>query len=144
MTILLKILLPKVRYYMPDRRKIAQEWFDKGNHDFTTAKLAFNAGGLADTTLVLLQQAVEKHLKGYLISKGWHLKKTHNLVELTDTAKEYNTVFNEYITLARKLTALFLEERYPSGPPTDYPKKELAQFAEQTEKLIKLIKKETK
>jgi HEPN domain-containing protein len=128
---------------MPDNKEYIKEWFEKGSHDFTTAKLAFEAGAITDTTVVLLQQASEKYLKGYLISKGWRLKKTHDLVELIDVAEKHNSDFKKYINLADQLTALYLQERYPTVPPADYPREEIASLIEQTEKLITLIKKET-
>jgi HEPN domain-containing protein len=128
---------------MPDNREYIKEWFEKGSHDFIAGKLAFETGAITDTTVVLLQQAAEKYLKGYLISKGWRLKKTHDLVELIDAAAKYNSVFKDHINLANQLTALYLQERYPSVPSTDYPREEIASLIEQTEKLIKLIKKET-
>jgi HEPN domain-containing protein len=127
---------------MPDNREYIKEWFEKGSHDFITAKLAFETGAITDTTVVLLQQAVEKYLKGYLISKGWRLKKTHDLVELIDTAAKYYSVFKDHNNLADQLTALYLQERYPTVPSTDYPKEEIASLIEQTGKLISLIKKE--
>jgi HEPN domain-containing protein len=35
------------------------------------------------------QQAAEKYLKAFLISRGWRLKKTHDLVELNAEAKAF-------------------------------------------------------
>jgi HEPN domain-containing protein len=129
---------------MPSRKEDVDRRFEKGNHDLLTAKLALEAGGLTDTAVVLLQQASEKYVKGYLISRGWRLRKTHDLVELLDTAGEYNPVFREHLQLARRLMALYLEERYPSGFVADYSEDENAFLLEQTEKLIAMIEEETK
>ena len=126
---------------MPDREKFAQEWLARGSNDLQTAQLAFQAGAPTGTIAVLLQQASEKYLKGYLISKGWRLKKTHDLVALMDGAIEYDAVFSDYLDMARRLTAYYLEDRYPPGPPTDYPREEIAHVLEQTEKLIARIQK---
>ena len=107
------------------------QWFEKGNHDLVTARLAFGASAPTDTTAVLLQQAAEKHLKGYLLSRGWQLKKTHDLRDLIDRAIEYDAGFGEYIGMARLLTAMYIEDRYPSGLPEDYSRKEIASLMEQ-------------
>jgi HEPN domain-containing protein len=125
---------------MPDRGKLAHEWLSRGNNDLETARLAFQAGAPTGTIGVLLQQAAEKCLKGYLISKGWRLKKTHDLAELVDTAREYDRAFNDYLDMSRRLTAYYVEDRYPPGPPADYPREEIAGVMEQTEKLINRIK----
>jgi len=125
---------------MPDRGKLAQEWLSRGSNDLQTARLAFQAGAPTGTVGVLLQQAAEKSLKGYLISRGWRLKKTHDLAELVDTAREYDTTFSDYLDMARRLTAYYVEDRYPPGPPVDYPREEIAEVMEQTSNLISRIK----
>jgi len=124
---------------MPDSL-LFQDWFEKGKHDFEAAKIIFEANGYPDTIGVSLQQAFEKYIKGYLLSKGWRLKKLHDLRELILRAQEYNPVFRDYIGLARTLTAIYIEEKYPSGPPIEITREELASLYAQTEKLINLIK----
>lgn len=125
---------------MADRGRLAQEWLARGENDLETARLAFRAGAPTGTIAVLLQQAAEKYLKGYLIFKGWRLKKTHDLVELMDRAREYDAAFSDYLDMARRLTAHYKEDRYPPGPPADYPREEIAEVLEQTEKLVATIK----
>ncbi|MBI2852241.1 MAG: HEPN domain-containing protein [Chloroflexi bacterium] len=121
-----------------------REWFEKGSHDFTTARLGLKARAPSDTIAVLLQQATEKYLKGYLIAKGWRLKKTHDLRELLDRAVEFNPTFGKYAELARRLTALYVEHRYPSGPPSAELEGEIGSLAEQSQELIELIQTETR
>jgi len=128
---------------MPDRRKLAQEWLARGSNDMQTARLAFQGGAPTSTIVILLQQASEKYLKGYLVSKGWHLRKTHDLVRLADKAAEYDAAFTNYLDMARRLTAYYLEARCPPGPPADYPREEIADILEQTEKLIAKIREAT-
>ena len=128
---------------MPSKREIVQEWLEKGEHDFAIAKLGFTAGGPNDTIAVLIQQTAEKYLKGYLISRGWHLKKTHNLVELIDVACTYNPVFGSYGHFAERLTAIYIDERYPSGSPSGYSTSEIASLVQQAEKLMALVRQET-
>lgn len=129
---------------MSDRGRLAQEWLARGSNDLQTARLAFQAGAPTGTIGVLLQQAVEKYLKGYLLFKGWRLKKTHDLRELMDRAREYDTTFSDYQDMARRLTAYYLEDRYPPGPPADYPREEIAEVMGQTERLIARIKEALK
>lgn len=57
----------------------AFEWFRKADHDLDAVKDILKGSGHPDVAGVLLQQGTEKYLKGYLISNGWKLVKTHNL-----------------------------------------------------------------
>ncbi|MBI4285707.1 MAG: HEPN domain-containing protein [Chloroflexi bacterium] len=129
---------------MPDKLRLVQEWLAKGGHDLEAVRLLLRAGGPADVVAFHLQQANEKYLKGYLISHGWRLKKTHNLIELVDKAAEYESSFGDYLDMAGRLTAYYIKSRYPSGPPADYPEEEIAEMLKQTEKLITKIREATK
>jgi len=125
---------------MANRTKLAKEWLARGNSDMQTARLAFEAGAPTCTIAVLLQQSAEKHVKGYLISRGWPLRKTHDLRELVKRAVEYDASFSQYLDMARLLTAYYLEDRYPPGPPAEYPREEIAEIMEQTQELIDRIR----
>lgn len=72
----------------------AKEWFKKAEHDFDAVQDILKGSGHPDVAGVLLQQSIEKYLKGYLISKGWKLVKTHDLKQLLDEAVKYNLEFN--------------------------------------------------
>ncbi|MBI2304150.1 MAG: HEPN domain-containing protein [Chloroflexi bacterium] len=125
---------------MPDKGKAVSEWLARGDNDVQTARLAFRASAPTGTIAILIQQAAEKYLKGYLLSRGWRLKKTHDLRELVDRAIEYDATFNDYLDMARRLTAYYLEDRYPPGPPADYPREEIAEILAQAERLIARIR----
>ena len=49
--------------------------------------------------------------------------------------------FEQFLDFARTVSAYSLEDRYPPGPPIDYPREEIAHVVEQTEKLIARIQK---
>ncbi len=63
------------------------------------------------TICFLCQGSAEKFLKGYLISRGWTLERTHDIVELLEFCSDYGTelgdltaegaTLNEYITAGR-------------------------------------------
>lgn len=129
---------------MPDRGRLAQEWFERGSHDLETARLAYEGGGPGDTIALLAHQAIEKYLKGYLLYQGWKLRKTHDLRELVDKAIDYDHTFTQFLELAHRMTAHYLEGRYPPGPPRDYTRGEIAEILEQAEKLIARIREATK
>jgi HEPN domain-containing protein len=118
----------------------AGEWFEKAKHDFEGAKLIIAGGGYTDTAVVLLQQAFEKCLKGFLISKGWRLIKTHNLKYLLDESVKHCVELEKYYDLAIKLTKYYIDEKYP--PLTsDISLDEVKQYFEETQAAIELLKK---
>jgi len=63
----------------PNHKSISEEWFLCGEHDLQSAELLLQQGGPTDTIAILAQQAAENCLKGYLLTQGWRLQKTHDL-----------------------------------------------------------------
>lgn len=126
-----------------ESRKIAKEWFEKANHDLDAVADIISGSGHPDVAGVLLQQGVEKYLKGYLISKGWKLVKTHDLKLLLDEAVKHNPVFNNYYDLLDIITEYYLEEKYPFGK-TEITLEDIKENLKKAKKLIAFIKKELK
>ncbi|MBI2487158.1 MAG: HEPN domain-containing protein [Deltaproteobacteria bacterium] len=60
-----------------------------------------------------LKQPVEKFLKAFLLSKGWGLKRTHDLEVLLNEALIYNPSLEPFRTVCQKITGFYLMERYP-------------------------------
>lgn len=119
----------------PARRRLADEWFLHGEHDLQSSRILLAQGGHSDTIAVLLQQAAENYLKGYLLTRGWRLRKTHDLELLVSEAAAFDDSFQQFLDFARLLSALYLEERYPPGPPREYSRDEMARLLAQTETL---------
>lgn len=67
-----------------------------------------------------LQQALEKSLKGFLIARGWSLRRTHNLSVLLDEAVTFVPALERHRTLCQEVSAFYVEERYPLSvqPPS--------------------------
>ena len=126
---------------MENDRIRAREWFEKADHDFDAVNDILKGSGHPDVAGVLLQQGVEKYLKGYLISKGWKLIKTHDLKQLLDEAVKHNTLFDTYYDLLDMITEYYFEEKYPFGK-TEVTLEEIKQNLKKVKKLINLIKKD--
>ncbi len=125
---------------MLDKKKITEEWFERAKHDIEGARLLFKEGHFTDTIAHLIQQAVEKYLKGFLIFYGWKLEKIHDIEKLITEAAKYRPVFRKYLDFARRVTAYYIEDRYPPGPPIEYSKKEIKQSLQTTKEIIEEIK----
>lgn len=67
----------------------------------------------------LLQEGAERYLKGYLISKGWALTRTHDLNGLLASACEYDPGFADHASTCQSLTEQFWEQHYPGGDLTE-------------------------
>jgi HEPN domain-containing protein len=55
---------------------------------------------------------LEKYLKGYLIGKGWALKRIHDLEDLLDYAVDYDKKLEAFRSLCQEVTEYYIEERY--------------------------------
>ena len=86
----------------------------------------------------LLHEAVERFLKGYLISKGWRLVRTHDLTDLVASASDFDADFGKFEELAEELTEQFFLQHYPGSDLTDVGKN-YAALRGQTDELLKLI-----
>ncbi|MBT9145153.1 HEPN domain-containing protein [candidate division NPL-UPA2 bacterium Unc8] len=126
---------------MENNKIRAKEWFEKADHDFDAVNDILKGSGHPDVAGVLLQQGIEKYLKGYLISKGWKLVKTHDLKELLDEAVKHNPIFNNYYDLLDMITEYYFEEKYPFGE-TEISLEEIKENLKNVKGLINFIKKD--
>lgn len=116
----------------------AREWFKKAEHDIKALEIILENSGPADVAGVLLQQGIEKYLKGYLISRGWKLIRTHNLKSLLDEAVRYNKEFSKFYELVTILTGYYFEEKYPFGE-AEVTLKEVKDKLKKAQGIIKLV-----
>ena len=122
---------------------LAKEWFEKGSHDFHEAKLSFAHGGWADIICFHCHQAAEKHLKGFLVSKGRDITakkyKIHDLRILLRVCYELESSLKAIHAECTILNQYYIEPRYPLGEPKAYSKEEAREAIEATEKIVSLI-----
>lgn len=102
------------------RRKQSSEidpadWFYAAADRIRVADATWERDGLTLTGIELLQEAVERYLKGYLIAKGWSLDRTHDLRKLLNVAMGYDPAFAAFKTFADELTEDFFSQHYPGG-----------------------------
>ena len=107
------------------------------------AQLLYDERGYTDTIAFLIQQAIEKYLKGFLVYKGISPRKTHNLDFLLKRAIEFDKDFDEFIDLCRKATRYYIEERYPPSPAPQYSYEEIGADLAKEWELIRKIQGKT-
>ena len=127
-----------MKFFMKD--EIVKEWFERAKRDFDTAKLVFKKGEYYDEMVFLLQQSIEKYIKGYLIFHGWKLKKIHDIEMLLTEAIEFDKSFEEFLDFGRKLTAFYHENRYPPGSIIEISKNDAKEMLNTSLVMIKKIK----
>src|SRR3990167_6216906 len=88
------------------------DWFKKAEVDLKSAKILLDNETL-ETAAFHIQQAVEKYLKGYLLSKGWKLIRTHDLISLLNEAVAYQPHLEAFRELCVRATEYYIEDRYP-------------------------------
>jgi len=90
-----------------------------------------------------LQQAVEKFLKAFLLSKGWKLERIHDLEALPNDALAYDPSLDEFRSACQKITAFYFVERYPFVTGTDLTEDDVRSSREQVQPLIEKIRTAT-
>lgn len=96
-------------------KKILKEWVEFARMDFLTAKHLHEYMHPKPLEIICYhcQQAIEKLLKGVLISKGVTIKKTHDLGLLAEMLQEYTEVDEKYLEMCDDLTPYGVKIRYP-------------------------------
>jgi HEPN domain-containing protein len=97
----------------------------------------------SETAGFYLQQAVEKFLKAFLLSKGWELQKIHDLETLLNKALAYDSSLEEFRPICQKTTAFYFVERYPFITDASLTEEDIRGSREQAEKLIEKLRKAT-
>ncbi len=63
-----------------------------------------------------LQQALENFLKGWLLDRGWDLRKTHWVNDLLDEAIGHAAALAEFRPICGRVKDYYFADRYPSLP----------------------------
>ena len=115
------------------------DWFYLASDRLKAADLLWREEGLTAAGIELLQEAVERYLKGYLIAKGWRLLKTHDLDTLFHEATSFDNRFAAFADLASELTRDFYSQHYPGGDWTDIGH-DYASLRQQAGQAVELIR----
>jgi HEPN domain-containing protein len=114
------------------------DWFAFAEERLRAADVLWKHVGLTASGIEILQEAVERYLKGYLIAKGWTLVKTHDLERLLKEAAEFDPAFARFKALAEELTEDFFAQHYP-GEDTTLVGQNYDTLRQQTGQLVTLI-----
>jgi HEPN domain-containing protein len=95
------------------------EWLPYARKDWSRVLLLLREHD-PDGAAFHLQQAVEKYLKGWLLDRGWTLRKLHQLQRLLDEASLLDPALSLFRPFCERVSGYYVVERYPaaglSGP----------------------------
>ena len=121
---------------MPPKESLyPRDWFRIAEKDFKRAEQLLKLDD-AEGAGYNLQQAVEKYLKGFLLSKGWKLKRVHDLEVLLNDALQYEPTFEEFRGVCQKITDYFLLDRYPLPTSITLTIRQVENSKDQAQQLI--------
>ena len=90
------------------------EWMKFANENLQVAKHEIEREEpTCHTICFLCRESAEKLMKAYLISKGWELKKTHDIVELLEYCSDYDKEFDLLVEDSTILNDYIADGRYP-------------------------------
>lgn len=94
-------------------KEILRQWLVKGDNDLKTAEYGLKADEpITDTICFHCQQAAEKYLKMYLVSKNEEPFKPHNISLLVAKCSDYDSDFAQ-LQRFDFLTSYAVSLRYP-------------------------------
>ena len=116
------------------------DWVAHGDQDFEAANILLTANGPLSIVAFLLQQAIEKYLKGYLLAQGWALRRIHDLEILIQEAIARDTNFMPFLAACQQITEYYIESRYPIGVSTPLDRSTLVADLTMVQTLIRLVR----
>lgn len=94
--------------------KSYEEWINMAKKDLRGAEILYEARGVEELVAFHCQQAVEKHLKAFLIKETGILHSGHYLMGLLKKCYQIDEMFKEFIFQTTFLNSYYIETRYPA------------------------------
>jgi len=120
--------------------KLVEEWLVSAENDLAYAKVGFAETSLWANVCFSCQQAFEKYLKAYLISKKVDFPMTHDLTRLLNLCLKNDPAFSEFEELASMITPYGSAARYPDIGALEFSREQAEQALESAEKLGRFVK----
>ncbi len=120
---------------------LPQDWFAQGDQDLKAAEILLDQGGPLPVVAFHIQQAVEKYLKGFLLSTNWTLRRVHDLELLLQEAIARDADFAPFLFFCQRVTEYYIETRYPLGLQSPLQETALKQDLDTARELIALIRR---
>jgi HEPN domain-containing protein len=126
-----------------EESKLSIDWFRIGDEDLKASEILLREDSLKISAFHL-QQAIEKYLKGYLLSQGWKLIRTHDLEQLLDYVGKYTSDFESFRKSCSVVTEYYIDEPYPIFQENDLTYTEIESRISKIKELINKIRSSVK
>jgi len=95
------------------------DWYAAGRKDLAAAHILKDQGG--DHALVCFhcQQAIEKHLKGFILHRAQRLTEGHGLLMLCKACASFEEGFLRFLKDVALVSVYYMETRYPADQPLE-------------------------
>jgi HEPN domain-containing protein len=91
----------------PEESRYAADWLRIAERDLRRVELLLDAGD-PEAAGFFLQQAVEKFLNAFLLSKGWQLQRIHDLEALLNRALRYLPTIEQFRAICQQITGFYV------------------------------------
>lgn len=119
------------------------DWLRIAEKDFGRATYLLHAHD-AEAAGFFLQQAIEKFLKAFLLSKGWQLQRIHDLEPLLNEVLAFDGSLERYRPILQKITGFYFIERYPFVLDSGLTEDDIQQALTQVQGLVETIRSQFK
>jgi len=99
----------------------ALDWLEGARKDWHQIEERLRDNECADAAF-MLHQSLEKYLKGYVVSRDWELKHSHNLADLLIEIVQHEPNYEEFQELCEEISEYYFLEWNPS--PEKVPSRE--------------------
>lgn len=97
----------------PEESSYPSDWLGIAERDLGRVNRCFGDNDPEAARFFLQQSLEKKFLKALLLSRGWRLRRVHDLEVLLDDAVEYDPDLERFRPICRQVTGYCLIERYP-------------------------------
>ncbi|MBI4487558.1 MAG: HEPN domain-containing protein [Deltaproteobacteria bacterium] len=124
----------------PEESTYPKDWLSLAEKDLARVRRALRDKD-PELAAFCLQQAVEKFLKAFLLSKGWKLRRIHDLEALLDDAITHDPSLDQFRNVCQKITNYYVVERYPLAIGAALTDEDVRAALEAAHRLIERIRK---
>ncbi|MGC8835255.1 MAG: HEPN domain-containing protein [Armatimonadota bacterium] len=121
-----------------EESRYPQDWFRIGERELKRAENLLALNDLEGAGFNI-QQALEKYLKGYLLDRGWALRRIHDLETLLNEAAAFDPSLEEFREACRKITQYYVEERYPFTVSSELTRAEVEESLNAAKRMIERL-----
>lgn len=127
----------------PENSLYPPHWLKVAKKDWNRMQIMLEKRD-AEAAGYFLQQSLEKHLKAFLLKKGWKLKKIHELDALLDDAVRFNPGLEAFRALCERVSGYYFVERYPALVDLGLKCKDVEKDIDEAARFIKALSAESK